>query len=363
MRKVLLASVVLALIAFLAVGCGDSSKKITPPPAQPSQSFAFLQEATPAVPYILNPALGKLTGTTLATTIPTDSGTGQPVKGDFWSIALNKEGTKATFDLYGGVDGTGTQYDVYTANVDGSGMVQLTHDYEAMLPSFSSDGTKIVFTSWRPYDGSPYNVDQVAVINADGTGEQILPLPPGAEDTWAPSFSPDGTKIAVEAWGYTADAGEFDGIFVMNADGSNPVMLTNPWAICNCWDEYPVFTLDGTKVVFSRDDFSGEVWIEDIYIANVDGSGVTKLTDGKGINADPLVLSDGRILFSSNRDNLSAPGGTGYELYVMNQDGTGLTRLTSDSIYQGTSQEMYEITGSSSAYSHASNHRMKKSQR
>ncbi len=131
----------------------------------------------------------------------------------------------------------------------------------------------------------------------------------------------------------------------MNADGSSPILLTNPYnADCWCGDEEPYFTSDGTKNVFSREDFATET--EDIYILGVDGSGVTKLTDGAGLNFDPMIVRDSstkadRILFSSNRDNLTA-GDAGYELYVMNLDGSALTQLTHNSVYDGFNQERYE---------------------
>src|SRR5205823_13331562 len=135
-------------------------------------------------------------------------------------------------------------------------------------------------------------------------------------------------------------------IFVMNTDGSNPVMLTNPYGTCDCYDEDPMFTADGAKIVYSRDDWTNSTEVEDIFIMNADGTGVTKLTDSKGINFDPMVKGN-KIFFSSNRDSLNA-GANGYELYVMNLDGTGLTRLTNNTTYDAFSGEWYESGGSGS---------------
>jgi Tol biopolymer transport system component len=137
----------------------------------------------------------------------------------------------------------------------------------------------------------------------------------------------------------------FDGIVLMNADGSDPVLLTNPYNTdCWCSDENPYFTPDGTQIVFGRENWATET--EDIYIMNADGRGVTNLTDGVGYNNDPIVVVDSstsakRILFSSNRDQLTT-GGSGFELYVMNLDGTGLSQLTYNSVYDGFNLEFME---------------------
>ena len=77
----------------------------------------------------------------------------------------------------------------------------------------------------------------------------------------------------------------------------------------------------------------------DIYTMNPDGSGVTRLTTGRGpslepwrqvYNVSPAWSPDGtKIAFASNRE----PGSI--EIYVMNADGSGLTRLTHDAVDDG----------------------------
>jgi TolB protein len=60
----------------------------------------------------------------------------------------------------------------------------------------------------------------------------------------------------------------------------------------------------------------------EIYVMNVDGTAVTRLTNHYADDADPAWSPDGtRIVFMSDRDGNE-------EIYVMNADGTGLTRLT-----------------------------------
>jgi Tol biopolymer transport system component len=193
----------------------------------------------------------------------------------------------------------------------------------------------VVFVSNRPSTGGNFSL-QLVTRNIDGTGDQVLTLPMLYEGLWAPTYSPDGSKIAMEMWGVDTSNTWYDGIWVSNADGSNPQMLTNPaTADCNCHDQTPAFSPDGSQITFSRQDWtSGQ---EDVYIMNADGSAATKLAATTGNSFEPMALNiagvGDRILFSSNRDNVDATGGTGYELYSMTLDGNSLTRLTNNNLY------------------------------
>ncbi len=61
---------------------------------------------------------------------------------------------------------------------------------------------------------------------------------------------------------------------------------------------------------------------EEIFVMNIDGSGVTALSNSPGDDRDPAWSPDGkRLAFTSDRD-----GNT--EVYIMNADGTNQTRLT-----------------------------------
>lgn len=81
----------------------------------------------------------------------------------------------------------------------------------AGTPAWSPDGTRIAFHSGF----------EIYVVSA--SGGTAIPLTPGADGTH-PAWSPDGTRIVYEG---IPSGGTLADIWVMNADGSNKVNITN----------------------------------------------------------------------------------------------------------------------------------------
>ncbi len=133
-------------------------------------------------------------------------------------------------------------------------------------------------------------------------------------------------------------------IYVMRSDGTDVTRLSNNPAT----DRYPAPSADGLRIAFqsSRDDPNPTTCgtagnpncIYHIYIMNVDGTGVARLTTGSAQDTEPsFSLDSKRILFVSNRDdpNPLTCGQAGKpncttNIYAMNADGTGITRLTNN---------------------------------
>src|SRR5262245_46017311 len=78
-------------------------------------------------------------------------------------------------------------------------------------------------------------------------------------------------KIAYEC--YVQDNWE---IFVMNADGSNPVNLT---ATPKTHEHYPQVSPDGTKICYSVDEGEGREAVRSLYVMDIDGGNRRKLAD------------------------------------------------------------------------------------
>ena len=225
--------------------------------------------------------------------------------------AWSPDGSKILF----GSDRDGND-EIYVMNADGSDPTNLTNSpAQEETADWSPDGKKIVFMSDR--DGN----NEIYVMNADGSGQTNLTHNP-AEDSF-PVWSRDGKQI-----GFTSDRENGNpNIYVMNADGSNPTRLTDG----SGEETFPQWSPDGKKIVYTSGR-SGLMWDAilgegsyEIYVMNADGSNPIQLTDNPGLmddNMDPRWSADGtQILFWSSRDGNK-------ELYVMNADGSNQTRLT-----------------------------------
>ncbi len=157
-----------------------------------------------------------------------------------------------------------------------------------------------------------YN-SEIFTVRTDGTGLRKLTDDPWWEE--APSWSPDGRRIAYSVW--TEDDPSTSGVWVMNADGSGKRQLTKHGG-------RPVWSPDGTSIAFGTADKNGGARI---YRMSADGSGVKPL-GGEVLRLEPTEngggfewAADGRILFYKTTDEYG-------DVFAVDQDGSGLTQLT-----------------------------------
>jgi Tol biopolymer transport system component len=230
------------------------------------------------------------------------------------------------------------QGEIYLMDADGSNQINLTNNSASDAdPAFSPDGSQIVFSSNR---GCHAGTVGLFIMNIDGTNVKRLTgttqAPDGSPfcepevDTY-PSFSPDGTKIVFVSSLVPGGPPTQRNIFSIDVSAGSPSNLTQ--LTNGHWNDIrPVFTPDGTKIVFSTDrNSSFGSGINDIYIMDADGTSVTRLTDDPNDDDVPNVSPDGtKITFTSNRSG-------NYEIYTMNFDGTNVTDLTNNSADDGDS--------------------------
>jgi Tol biopolymer transport system component len=194
----------------------------------------------------------------------------------------------------------------------------------AIAPSFSADGTRIVYFSVRPPGrGRPPGPARITIVNADGTGRRVLT--PANVESIDPDFSPDATRIVYAEDRQVSPALGDSRIVVMNADGSGRRALTD-WG--GRRELNPKWMPDGGSIVF--ESATRRFLRSDIEIMGADGRGRRKLLATPAYETNPIPSPDGtRIAFTSDRDRRGpVRQGPGFELYTAKTDGTDVVRIT-----------------------------------
>ena len=159
-------------------------------------------------------------------------------------------------------------------------------------------------------------------------------------------FSPDGKSIVYQAYpiGYP-----FYQIYLQSLDDKTPRLLSTGRGRTTC----AYFAPDGQKLIFASGHTDPQMDLTelkareeaakggrrryqwdfdeymDIYEIQLNGTGMKRLTDAPGYDAEGSYSSDGsQIVFTSTRDGDA-------DLYIMQADGSGTRQLTNQPGYDG----------------------------
>jgi len=196
------------------------------------------------------------------------------------------------------------QWDVWVIDVDGRSPLQITSSpLPELHPSWSPDGKRLVYCRVNPREGR----GELWISSLDNPGVKRL-----IGEGLFPSWSPLGNKIAYQRarergsrwfsiWTLTLE--KDDALFPIEIASSPQSAFIAP-----------TWSMDGNQIAFASVPPGPDQTMEhedprligqgrsEIGIVDADGRGVLLLTNGSGENYSPHWASDGRIYFTSRRD-------------------------------------------------------------
>jgi Tol biopolymer transport system component len=211
--------------------------------------------------------------------------------------------------------------------------------------AWSPDGTKIAFTGYDhegSSSGGGANYD-VYVMNADGSDLRNLTKTPDDVARGAsqgpPVWSPDGTKLVFEG-----DDGRDDGVYVMNANGTGFRWLADGLR--------PAWSPDGSRILYPMGSH--------LYTIAADGTNAIQLTNAPGRDDLPSWSPDGSKIAFVRYDGsvtsvlvMAADGSDPHEVFqqkgvyphqpLWSPDGTQLLLEAETTTPQGNYQGNYDL--------------------
>lgn len=162
------------------------------------------------------------------------------------------------------------------ALVDREGRVtKVTRDGRSFAPSFSPDGTRLAFTRASGYsDTMGFEKQWIVTSNVDGTEERKLT--DGRHFDLEAAWSPDGDVIAFIRGDLDPKDRDYSGgLMIAAADGGTPrVLLAEDDKI---FPRSPQWSPEGDRIAFVSDG--------DLYVIDADGSGLRKIAADLGTDA------------------------------------------------------------------------------
>jgi len=178
--------------------------------------------------------------------------------------------------------------EIFTMNPEGTNIKQLTHvgpDGLASWPAWSADGKQIVF-EFRPPDRIP----QIWVMNADGSDQHLV----FAEQDFGenrPSFSPDGTKLVFARCQLLVGDGDTCAIYTVGVDGAGLNLIT-PFQR-DTTARSPMYSPDGRTIAFILSNDTAHGFRGVTYLVDADGSNLRRITEPEPCLIRPDWSPDG----------------------------------------------------------------------
>src|SRR3954471_7135659 len=180
--------------------------------------------------------------------------------------------------------------EIYTADVDGSNVVQLTHDNGiSVAPSISPDARSLVYTGYQSGYADVYEIDL-----GSGSRQRIIKFP-GTNSGAA--YSPDGHRIAV-----TLSKDGNPELYVTSAGGGGAKRLTRTPGV----ESSPTWSPDGGEIIYSSDDRGGP----QLFRISASGGSGRLISTGHNYCTEPNWSPDGKKIAFNTR-------GGGFQVSVL----------------------------------------------
>ena len=246
--------------------------------------------------------------------------------------------------------------DIYSVSLDGSALQRLTTtSLREQDPVYSPDGKTICFG--RQMQGQSYDFDDIYIMDADGTNQRKILAGQAGYINMHFAFAPDGKRILFHRNISDPHASGPGGLSEVNVDGTG-------FKILGGYLSWPAYFIDGksvygfggpeilrvnldnhetsvvgkvpagaTEVRYSpdfkriifinlpeEDRMTSEKYPYQVYIADIDGSNVKKLTSDPGPKHQPTFTQDGsKIIFIHEEQNSERRA-----IKIMNADGNDI---------------------------------------
>ncbi|HEV2863822.1 MAG TPA: SBBP repeat-containing protein [Pyrinomonadaceae bacterium] len=208
------------------------------------------------------------------------------------------DGSKLAYRTTTHTGSPGNPENVVVVNADGTGKTTVATDaaFDAK-PTWSPTGDSIAYVGFVPFVGT----FSVNVVRADGTAAPSR-LVANTGPISGLEWSPDGSRFAFVRNG---------ALFVMDIDGANQRQLTTPPVTSDgqSSDSDPDWSPDGSKILFTRSTINGS----NALVINADGTGLVRAANIDQMSNAAWSPDGSKVVYTLGND-----------IYVANLDGSGL---------------------------------------
>ena len=166
--------------------------------------------------------------------------------------------------------------ELYTMDLNGRNVQQITSElgYDGGA-FFSPDGKKLVFRASRPKTDSEISEykqllkrglvapTQMEIFTCNVDGSEMKQITKLGKANWCPFYHPNGKRILFSSNHHSKRGYDFQ-LYAINEDGSQLEQITSK----SEFNAFPMFSFDGKKLVFSSNRNNGDTRSTNIFIAD-----------------------------------------------------------------------------------------------